>query len=117
MIARAASAHQVVPCVPATAVPRHHVVERQLLGLRAAVLAGVVVAQKDLAPREPDAGARTLHELYQADHRRARDRKRGRADGASTVLQDLSLPTVEEDHGAPGVADVDRLIVLIKHQY
>ena len=52
VVARLAGGDEVLPGVAAAAMARHDVVERQVVGLPAAVLAGVAVAGEDLAPRQ-----------------------------------------------------------------
>src|SRR5947209_2193895 len=49
MIAGLTGANQVLPPVRSATVTRHHVVDRQVLRLLAAVLTRIVVPQKDLA--------------------------------------------------------------------
>ena len=56
VIASAARAHQVVPAVAAAAVPRYDVIQRQVARANAAVLARVVIANEDLAARQPHEG-------------------------------------------------------------
>lgn len=49
VIAAPAGADEVVPGVLATAVTRHNVVDGEILAPDPAILAGVIVAEKDLA--------------------------------------------------------------------
>src|SRR5262245_37590058 len=60
VIAVLARSNEVVPCVGSAAMARDDVIERQVVRLRSAVLAGVLVADEDLLPREPDTRARSL---------------------------------------------------------
>src|SRR5688572_16674322 len=48
MVAVLARRHEVVPCVQPAAVARNDVIERQVVRLRPAVLAGVLVTHEDL---------------------------------------------------------------------
>src|SRR5258708_30083633 len=117
MVARPAGANQVVPGVFATPVARDDVVERQILAPHATVLAGEIVAEKDLPTGEAGFWARTLDQVHQANDRRAHEACRGRADVAETVLEHFGFASVDKNDGPFLVTHVQGFIVLIKHQY
>src|SRR4051812_1718013 len=96
---------------------RYDMVERQVGGLRSAVLAGVLVADEDLAPAEPDARSRSLDPMLKPDDARRPEDGRGRSDVVVVVLDDLGLLCEDEAEGAPDVAHVQRLVIGIQQQY
>ena len=71
--------------LPAAPVAGHDVVDRQVMGLGAAVLAGVAVAGEDLAAAELHARPRPFHEVDEADDRRSVER-------AGRGVDDLVVP-------------------------
>src|SRR6266567_1092265 len=108
---------QVLPFVPPTAMLGNDVVDGEVAAAAPAVLARVPVPGEDLAPRELHAGARPLHQVHQADDRRRRDRHARRVDDLVIPLEELGLVRTEQVEGAPDVADVERLVVLIENQH
>ena len=72
VVARLAGGDEVLPGVAAAAMARDDVVERQVVRLAAAVLAGVPVAGEDLAPRQLDPRPRPLDLVLEPDDARAR---------------------------------------------
>ena len=116
MVAGATGAHQVLPGVLSTTMSRNDVVERQIAGLHSAVLAGVVITNKDLAASEPNARARTLDEINQTDDRRPTERLVGCANVANAVLENLGLATVNEQDRPTSITHVQRLVILIQDQ-
>jgi len=86
---------QVIPGVLATTVPRDDVVQRQVLGRRATVLARVAVAHEDLASGEPDLRARSLDHIDQTNYRGQTKGSRGTAHGIEAVFEYLGLATID----------------------
>src|SRR6188508_2291923 len=70
VIAVFARSHEVVPRVCAAAMPRNDVIERQVVRLDAAVLAGVLVANEDFASAQTDARTGTLDSVLESNDRR-----------------------------------------------
>lgn len=68
-IAAGATRHSIVPGVETATRARHHVVDRQFLWPRAAVLALMQIPLKDLSPAVPGSWSRTLDEVDQPDDR------------------------------------------------
>src|SRR5512143_2968623 len=94
----------------------HHMIERQVVPALSAVLAGVVVALEDLLARQLHHGARPLHVVREADHRRRGEGKALARDDVAVLLDDGRFLLGEQHDSAPDVADVQRLIVEIEHQ-
>ncbi len=91
-------------------------VQRQGTGVNAAVLALVVVSGKHLAPREPAAMQRALHEVDQPDHRGLGEQGVRAVKVATALLQGFGLAAAQQRHRSPNVADIERLVVLIENQ-
>src|SRR5258707_2467355 len=72
-VALLAGGHQVVPAMLAAAVARLHVIDGQVRHLPSAILAGVVVATKNLALGQLHPRPRAPDHACQPDDRRARD--------------------------------------------
>jgi hypothetical protein len=83
----------------------------------AAVLTGIVVAAEYLLAREAHLWPWPLDHVYQANDRRQQEGVAGAAEIAVPVLQHLRLASIDQHKGPPGVADVQRLIILIQDQY
>lgn len=69
VIAGRAGCDNVLPDVTAIKMARHHVIHRQNGSDLAAILAGVIIAAKDLAPVERHLRVRSMDHVLQADHR------------------------------------------------
>jgi hypothetical protein len=77
----------------------------------------VAVAQEDVAAAEASAGPRSSDYVDEADNRGDLENEGEATQVAPPVLQHLGLASVHEDEGAARIADVERLVVLIKNQY
>ena len=117
VVAVLARCNQVVPRVRAAAVTRNDVVQGQIVRLRAAVLARVLVAEEDLAPAESHPRARPLYAVLQPNDRRRPKDLRGRADVVMVVLDDLCLLAEDESKRPSDIADVEGLVIRVKKQY
>jgi len=78
-----------------------------------AVLAGVVIALQDLFARQLDDRPRPLDVVGKTDHRRGGEGKALAGHDVAVLLDHGGLLLGEQDHGAPYVADVQRLKVEI----
>src|SRR5439155_10989336 len=116
VVAARAGGDEVLPGVPAAAMTRDDVVERQIMRLPPAVLAGVAVAGEDLAPAQldPRPGPADLV-LEPDDGRRVVLGPRG-PDDLVVVLDDLGLLAEHEPERPRQVADVQRLVVLVQDE-
>lgn len=95
------------------AVARHDVVEGEVSALLAAVLAGVFVAVENLVAGHLSFTAGALYHLAEPYDRWYGD---GSADGvqvSEAIFQHLCFALVDEDNGAAGAADGERLVALI----
>src|SRR5205814_867588 len=113
VVAVATGAHQVLPLVAAAAMLWHHVIQREVLGADPAVLAGMTIPQEDLTPRQPNPGPRTFDQVVQANHGGDVPGAGGRMQNGAVDLEDLGLATVNQNQGAPRMANVQWLIVLV----
>src|SRR5690554_2192052 len=92
-------------------------VNGEVVAADAAVLAGVMVADKDLAAGELHAWPGATDEVGQPDDGGGGIDVAGRGDADEALFKNLGLPTEDEQEGPSNIADVERLIVLIEHQY
>jgi len=81
--------------------------------LLAAVLAGVFVPIEYLVAGHFTLPARSLYHLGEADDGGQLERGVERVDGAEAVFNHLRFALVDEDDGAAGAADGERLVALI----
>jgi hypothetical protein len=117
MVALLAGRGQVLPIVDAAAVPRDNVVQSQFAGLLATVLAGETVPIEDLLAREAHLRSRPLDHVDETNDGRETENVSGAVEDIFAVFQDLGLAAVHQDERPSGVADVERLVVLVKNQY
>jgi len=90
-VAGRAGAHQVLPLVAAPMVAWDNVIHRQVLGLPATILAGVIITSEDLFLGEFHPGARPFDHIHQLDHRGAQEGGGRSTDDPSAILQNLGL--------------------------
>ena len=89
-------------------------VDRQLILTTAAVLAGVVVPLKHVAPRERQLTKRNAHVLPQADHRRQVGALTQLP--AGVVFQTLGFALQHHHHCPPPGGDIERLVGRIENE-
>ncbi len=118
-VARMAAGDEVLPCREAPAGSRDDVVERELARSqdRAAVLAGIAIAQQDILPRECAALVRNAAILEQPDHRRQTHGDAGRMQEVSVLFFRHGDALEHEDQRATRGADVDWLIGSVQHEH
>jgi hypothetical protein len=68
MITGLAGADHVIPVVEAASVPGYDVIQGELPGFLAAVLAGVVISNENITAGKPPPGEGTLDQIDEADH-------------------------------------------------
>ena len=117
VVARLARGDEVLPGVAAAAVARDDVVEGQVVGLAAAVLAGVAVAREDLAPGQLDPRPRPPDLVLEPDDGRRAELGPRRPDDLVVVLDHLGLLAEHEPERPRQVPDVQRLVVLVQHEH
>ena len=117
MVARLAGAHNVGPRVLPAFATGQHVIDCHIPGRRTAVLAGVVITGEDLVAGHLSARYRTLDHVDEPDHVGPFENVGDRVDVLPAVLHRLRLALADELHRPANVADVQRLVVLIEHQY
>ena len=103
--------------MPTAPVPRHHVVQRQIAGGLAAVLAHVPVAGEDLAPGEAYPRSRPPDVVLEPDHARGAERALGGRDVGMVVLDHLGLRSEDEAERPSNIADVEGLVIRVQQQY
>lgn len=116
MVAGPAGTDDVLPGVRTAAGTRHDMVDRQVMGAYAAVLAGVVIAEKDLAAAEFHAHRGTLDQAQEADDRRRGEAPVCRGHLMLVGLQDLCLAGEPEDERPTHRCDMQRLVVLVENE-
>jgi len=111
MIATFATGNQIIPRGLPSARAWQHMIERQLRGriLRAAVLAGRMVAQKNVFPRERSTFKRNVDVFSQTDYRRRVNGEFLRVENMAVVLLHARYPFEDHHDGAPFGAHIDGL--------
>jgi hypothetical protein len=113
-VAGQTSRGHILPAVAATPAAGNHMIDREGGAGTAAVLAGVIVAVKDIAPGQRYLPIGNPHELMQANHGGLEQIGTDRAGGI--MLQPLGLSLEQHHHGpAPG-RDVQRLVGRIENK-
>lgn len=113
-IAAQTSRGDVFPGIPAPPATGHHMIDRQRLITAAAVLTAVVVAVKQVAPRQRKLTKGHPHVLTQTDD--------GREMGATPnltggiLLETLGLAFEHHHHGATPGGDVQRLVGRVENE-
>ena len=111
MIATLATGNQIIPRGLPSARAWQHMIERQLRGriLRAAVLAGRMVAQKNVFPRERSTFKRNVDVFSQTDNRRRMNGEFLRVEDMAVMLLDARYSLEDHHDGAPFGAHIDGL--------
>lgn len=113
VVAPCAGSHHVVPPVSAATAERQHVVDREFLWPAAAVLALMAVSLEDILSRVPDARARSLDEIQQANDRRTVEGAGWGLYRGNAVEQSFGLAPSYEHECARHPCDSQRLPVLV----
>ena len=116
VVAPLARGDEILPGVSAATMARHDVIQGQVVGLPAAVLAGVPVAGEDLSTAELHPGPGSAdHVLEPYDGGRAELRPR-RPDHLVVVLDHLGLLPEQQSEGPGQIADVERLVIVVQNE-
>jgi hypothetical protein len=111
MIATLAAGNQIIPRGLPSARAWQHMIERQLRGriLRAAILAGRVVTQKNVLPRKRSTFKRNVDVLSQTNNRSCVNGEFLRMEDVTIVLLYARHPLENHHDGAPFGAHIDGL--------
>ena len=88
----------------------------KLLGLFAAILAGMLVTVKNLKASEFSLGPGSFYHVVQFNYGGHREDFASSVDKPSAVFQHLGFVMLEEHQGAPDSADTKWLVGLVQHQ-
>jgi len=116
-VAVGAGTDHIFPGVLPSPVARYHVVEREVPTLLSAVLAGVLIAVKNLVAGHLALAVRPPDKLGQPDDGGKLKGVGKRVDIAKSVLEHLRLALVDKDDGAAGPADRKRLVTLVEDEH
>jgi hypothetical protein len=94
---------------------RFHMVDSQLLGLLAAVLARETIADEDLEACQPTLMERTTNVAGQSNDRGKRERGLDGVHDSPSVLNHLCFPAEHQDQGATSTTDIVGLKPLIQY--
>ncbi len=108
VIAMRAGRHDVCPNMLSAQVPRQDVIHRQSVIALAAILAGIIVASKYLAPRQLDARSRTMDLQLQPNDRRARQHLPYCFYVTASVQNHIGFARQEQAHRSSRGTDIDR---------
>lgn len=115
VIAIRAGGNDVLPGVIAAQVPGDHVIQGQPAAALSAVLAGVIVAPKDLALVEFNNRAGTLHHVFQTDDRWAWESIVDCGDLTASVQNHRGFSSEHQADGSTSTAHIDRRKVSVKY--
>jgi hypothetical protein len=115
-IAVGAGADDVFPGVLAAPIAGYDVVEGEVAAFLSAVLAGVFVPIEYLVAGHLSATSRSPDKLGETDNRGELDGGIDGVDIAKAVLNHLRFALEDEDDGAAGAADGERLIALVEDE-
>jgi hypothetical protein len=93
----------------------HDVVEGQVPGLAATILTTVVVAAQNLSFAEPDARARSMDHIDEANDRGTLIRAGDGPDDPSAVLQYCCLTCQDQPHRSFGVTYVEGFVIPVEY--
>lgn len=105
-IARRARADDVVPYMRPAAVPRDHVIDRQVVGLNTAVLTGEIIAAENRPAGKLETRTRPPHLVRQPDNRWPRELGGRCMDLTAAVQDDLGFAAHKQDHCPMRMADI-----------
>lgn len=114
VVAGLAGGDQVLPAMGTAAMARDDMVDSEVFGLFAAILAGVVVAQEQLATRQFRDRVDPLDEVEQADHRWADELVRGRVEDSLAQFDDFRLAVPDQNKGTASRTDIQWLKILVE---
>lgn len=117
VIAGLAGRHHVTPVMSAPPMAGQDVVQRQVLRLLSAILAGKPVSQEDVPTGEAALRAGPQDKVNEADDRGDLEHLRWAVKIASAIFDGLSLPAAKKVYGPTNRAYVQRFVVLVQHQY
>lgn len=92
-------------------------IDRQFVRSLATVLAGVVVANEDLAPAKLYTRMRSPDHVGETNHRGRVVPLPRRHQVEIIRLKDFGLAGNHEDDGAPDVADVERFVIVVENEH
>jgi hypothetical protein len=114
MIAVRARGDDIGPDVQATLIAREDVVYREAGLASTAVLAGIIVPSKYLAPSQFHMGAWTMNLKLQSNYRRSRDDQPDGMNVTPSVCHHVRFSPEYQDNRTARRADVDRLEIRIQ---
>ncbi len=95
----------------------YHVVQGKLPGFPPTVLADEAVPAEHLEPGKPPLAPGVFYHICHPDNRGKGKGDQGSSDPPATILQHLDLAPEQQRQGPAGRANVERLVILIEHQY
>ncbi len=115
-VALAAGAHQILPHALPAVTARHHVVDGEVLGAVAAVLAHIFVPREDRPTRKLQFRQRPADVVAKLDHGRELQGGIRAPDHEIICVQHVGLAQVDHRKGAANVAHVQRLEIAIEYE-
>lgn len=116
MVATAAGTDDILPGVRTATGTRYDVVDGQIMGTDTAVLAGVVVAEEDLATTEFDTHRGALDQAQEPDDRRCGEAPLCRSNLLLIGLQDFCLAGKPQNKRSPQCCHMEWLVVLVQNE-
>ena len=117
MIAMRAGGYHIRPHMLPAHVPGVNMINCQPIITSAAILAGIIVAAKYLAPRQLDARSRTVDLHFQPNDRRTRDHLFYCFYVTASIDHHIGFARQEQSNRTPCTTDIDRFKISVKHQH
>jgi len=117
VVAGLARADEILPGVRAIARLRHDVIDRQVTALQSAILAGIPIADEDLATGQLHLRAGTLDQCGEADYRRDAVIVVYGVQDQAILFEDFGLTGEDHHQGALDVANVEGFVILIEDEH
>jgi hypothetical protein len=93
------------------------VIDRQVVTLSPAILAGEFIANENLAPGQFDTGSWPSNHVHEADDRGRREYRRGAREPTLGSFEDFSLTADDQHKRPPDVANIQRFVILVQYKY
>ena len=111
------SGHHVVPSMGAVLRPGNHVVQRQVLTLLSAILAGISVPKQYLFLGKLARQERPFDQVDQSDNRWSINNGGNGPKSSSVVFQEFRFALAHQDNGAADITDVDGNVVEVEDKH
>lgn len=117
LIAGLAGSDYIAPYVFSAHVAWKDMVQGHLAGLPTTVLAGILITDENLPPRQFCLWARPFHHMNQTNNRRRYHRGRWTSNHARIVFDHFGLVFEDQNDSTPDPGDIEGLEVLVENKH